>query len=1111
MNHSLSLASRQDTGATRSSHKRRHSLSRSLAKGGRRMSGWVAKVYSSSPRRLPPPTLLPPLPSRYPQNPRLSILSFSTPAFGVHILPTPPPSPPVSVNSLETEFTKLEMDKGRKTNAARDMKENSYVPTRVDLIPSMISAAPEQPSAKPLRRFAGLQSPTLCPSFSFSQTSPKSQMDKPAFLPTPPESHAGSRGSTPPMLPEELVDPSQIPSPPRPHTAQTAAPFSTPAPSNNQAFPQTPKRSASVNLVDSFTLIGRRRRAANPTIPTIPPLILNIPPAITTTPSSKPNVLRRRSTTSPIAPPVPPRHLRGLEIPITTQKVTVPHVLPELRFSTSPLMPSPLNLAAASSPLRRGGLRSPGSPVRTGAVRGLRMERRSLLLQPSEQENRMFTKANTERLQLQSEDDEELNAGELHSNLALTDVDQKMKSWDSFPGVHSNMEPPSPISPERDFPTRSSSLLSSPVTPDRFRRLEVPQHLEMAHAAPRQAVLVHIGRGVIGILKSPPGSSRESPEVAADSQSVISTRTIDVDVAFSSMSGLGSGGIWRKIGVYLEQWDLARLLRVSKRIKRAIEPLLYETIWLRPKPPHGYSFSYLSRLLKSIHNKANKPKLQKWTKNIRLGMGFEENQTSLMDHDYFLPEEAILGENGKVTISRNRVSELIEDEGLDSDGGFNGINGFLSDILESTPGLKTFSLDSPVPMNNQSLLALGGINSVTTLKLNLSQPMRKKRQQQGANTPDWEALSKYRPSILLLCNLPLVELRLNNLPTRGGTYWLQVWSTIISLSDTLRILELAMPRIDQKRYGQLFDPYHRVSDLPNSAEDIKTPPTLDWQVYKQAMSPLMQDRKKKLKLHTLQLTGFIVDTELISHEIEPGCLKTLELIGCMEHKKFNFTEQCWKGLEVFRSSGLGFIEITIDAFFTIPGGNKKELTFLTDVCERCERIPLSKLRAVVLDAFPFYGHKIERLGLKEQWVLNTDDLNKVFADVHNGGQGFTELALALVNTPIAWSIFLNGLKRCKNIRRVQVLNGFFHDENSGYRGNVQDGGPRRRVYDDALTIARNLFDAHSEGLPIQLDGIIIAVSQCAWRVGHSGGKWGIVRIRGLLKRSAVGCEELQFT
>jgi hypothetical protein len=511
-----------------------------------------------------------------------------------------------------------------------------------------------------------------------------------------------------------------------------------------------------------------------------------------------------------------------------------------------------------------------------------------------------------------------------------------------------------------------------------------------------------------------------------------------------------------------------------------------------------------------LHNKANKPKLQKWTKNIRLGMGFEENQTRLMDNDHFLPEEAILGENGKVTISRNRVSELIEDEGLDSDGGFNGINGFLGDILESTPGLKTFSLDSPVPMNNESLLALGGIKSVTTLKLNLSQPMRKKRQQQGANTPDWVALPKYRPSILLLCNLPLVELRLNNLPTRGGTYWLQVWSTIISLSDTLRILELAMPHIDQKRYGQLFDSYHRVSNLPNSAEDIKTPPILDWQVYKQAMSPLMQDRKKKLKLHTLQLTGFIVDTEFISHEIEPGCLKTLELIGCMEHSKFKFTKMCWKGLEVFRSSGLGFIEITIDALFTIPGGNKKELTFLTDARERCEPIPLGKLRTVVLNAFPFYGHKVEKLGLKEQWVLNTDDLNKIFADVHNGGQGFTELALSLVNTPVAWRIFLNGLKRCKNIRRVQVLNGFFHDENSGYRGNVQDGGPRRRVYDDALTIAKNFFDAHSEGLPIQLDGIIIAVSQCAWRIERAGGKWGIVRIRGLLKRSAVGCEELQF-
>lgn len=546
------------------------------------MSGWVAKVYSSSPRRLPPPTPLPPLPSRYPQNPRLSILSFSTPAFGVHILPTPPPSPPVSVNSLETEFTKFEMDKGRKTNGAGDMNENSYVPARVDLIPSMISAASE-PLAKPSGRFAGLQSPTLFPSFSFSQTSPKSHTvsnslfpgtiesdikhvikEKPAFLPTPPESHAGSRGSTPPMLPQELGGLSQTPSPPRPNTAQTTTPSSIPA-SDSQNFPRTPRRSASVNLVDSFTLIGRRRRAANPAVPTIPPLTLTISPAITTTPPSKPNVLRRRSTTSPIAPPVPPRHPRGLEIPITAQKVTVPHVLPELRFSTSPLMPSPLNITAASSPLRRGGLRSPGSPVRTGAVRSLKMERRSLLLQPSEQENRVFTRANTERLQLQSEEDEESSADELQSNFALKDMDQNLESWDSFPGVHASVEPPSPTSPERNFPTRSSSLLSSPVTPDRFERPDVPPHLHMARAAPRQAVLVHIGRGVIGVLKSSPDSDHESPQVATDSQSVISTWTIDVEAAFSSISGLGTGGIWRKIGVYVSSWVLpSRSLLESK-------------------------------------------------------------------------------------------------------------------------------------------------------------------------------------------------------------------------------------------------------------------------------------------------------------------------------------------------------------------------------------------------------------------------------------------------------------------------------------------------------------------------------------------------------------------
>lgn len=172
----------------------------------------------------------------------------------------------------------------------------------------------------------------------------------------------------------------------------------------------------------------------------------------------------------------------------------------------------------------------------------------------------MFTRANTERLQLQSEEDEESSVGELQSNLALTDMDQNLESWDSFPGVHASVEPPSPTSPERNFPTRSSSFLSSPVTPDRFERLDVPPHLQIARAAPRQAVLVHIGRGVIGVLKSSPISDHESPEAVTDSQSVISTRTIDVEAAFSSISGLGSGGIWRKIGVHVSSWPSRSLL-----------------------------------------------------------------------------------------------------------------------------------------------------------------------------------------------------------------------------------------------------------------------------------------------------------------------------------------------------------------------------------------------------------------------------------------------------------------------------------------------------------------------------------------------------------------------
>lgn len=551
----------------------------------------------------------------------------------------------------------------------------------------------------------------------------------------------------------------------------------------------------------------------------------------------------------------------------------------------------------------------------------------------------------------------------------------------------------------------------------------------------------------------------------------------------------------------LDPWDIARLARVSQRVKRVVEPLLYESITLRPNYPHGFSYSYLSHLLDALHCKANRPKLKKWTKSFRLGHGWEENQISLLDNGAFLAAEEIIDPaTGHVVVSKDQMKHLVHEEGLLGDGGVREVNAYISDILERTPHLVSFACDSAIPLRSHLLATLAAATpAVAALALDLSQPTRRLR---GLR---WEQVPKYRPCISTLGSLPLVTLRLKNLPTRGGEWWVHVWTLIAASADTLRSLTIEMPHITRARYHDLFDRYHRIYHVPAHDDDerhLKTPPVFDAAAFWAARKRVGAGKLGKLRLHTLELAGFVVD-ETVLAELEPGVLKRLVLLGCVEKAGFRLGAEWWGGIEVFRCDGMGFVERAVEALQSGDGGGggngsgggRKEVAFLPDG-EAADPEALMRLRRVVVAAFPGCSGSVGRLVLKEQWALRVDEIERVFWRA----EGLVEVAVAVEESDAAWAAFLNALRRCVVLRRVHVLNGF-----SG--GPSTDVRRRRYVVDDASRVKEALVRAWKAGERADLQGVVIAVRRAAWRIVAEQGGWGMRRIPGELKEVVVGSFE----
>lgn len=252
----------------------------------------------------------------------------------------------------------------------------------------------------------------------------------------------------------------------------------------------------------------------------------------------------------------------------------------------------------------------------------------------------------------------------------------------------------------------------------------------------------------------------------------------------------------------------------------------------------------------------------------------------------------------------------------------------------------------------------------------------------------------------------------------------------------------------------------------------------------------------------------MVDGDILTREIAPRCLRRLVLAGCVEMAGFRFPRECWRGIDVFRCTGLGFVERAVEALeagAASGGGRGKEVAFLNDDGGGADEAgALEVLRGAVVGALGRgSGAGVARLVLKEQWALGADEVRAVFS----AAEEMEEVALAVDGSEEAWAAFGEVLAAAPRLGRVHVLNGF------SARGGTT-GTRRRYVVDDAALVAGALVAAWEAGKRPDLQGVVVAVGRAAWKIVEvplAGGKrtksWGMERIPGALGEVVVGSFE----
>lgn len=446
----------------------------------------------------------------------------------------------------------------------------------------------------------------------------------------------------------------------------------------------------------------------------------------------------------------------------------------------------------------------------------------------------------------------------------------------------------------------------------------------------------------------------------------------------------------------LDSRDLSSLSRSSRALRRALDPHLYSTIKLSPRYPHNTSYLRLAYRMRSLLLRGNERKVRQHTKAFIISSGWEENAVKLCHYADFLMTDDVRDASGEQLLSPEQVVELMEEEGLEDDGGVRDVNALVAEFLLRATGLVKLVWDSPIPMR---IGLVSNISTLTTLRrvdVNLAQPTRLQRSKDDWRVLEKALLIKYRPPVGLLGVLPLTELKLSNLPTRGGDWWVSVWGLIKKL-QSLKVLKVEMPHINKERYPGLFN------DKDCMVRDATV----------KKMPPVWAGRVDGLEV--LELAGFVVFPTSVSG------VPRLSLKGCMRGEAKQGAH--WPSQEYFCTTGWAFVDIGLQSI-TMTNPIIKELHMLQSNDQTYypppPPPPIAKAtKQLFMVYLPVLAKTVRKLSVPPAWHFSQQEMTSLFRACRD----VTHLSLAVYDD--LWLTFLQLLPSMRKLEEIHVANASY--------------------------------------------------------------------------------------
>ncbi|KAA8903872.1 hypothetical protein FN846DRAFT_48328 [Sphaerosporella brunnea] len=459
-------------------------------------------------------------------------------------------------------------------------------------------------------------------------------------------------------------------------------------------------------------------------------------------------------------------------------------------------------------------------------------------------------------------------------------------------------------------------------------------------------------------------------------------------------------GLFKNIFHYLDRGDMAIFSRVCRFAKCVVEPCLYHTIELSPRPPSSVCYHSLSDSLLLLSRGGVEQKLLEYTRQIKIGAGWMMNHWAMYDlsdtknpHRRVSPVEAISKgyfewpeEMLDGLLARQIEGKVRDGEGF-GDGGAADVLVGMTLLLQKAKNVEKLVWGSHIPIKNRSK-GLFFKKPLKHVEFNLARPekMWVRNPESGL---DLVGVPNYHPNLSSLSRCPLVTLALTNVATVDATWWTNLFKLIKDVSRTLRhlCLEVTGPNL----------------------------PLLSWH------SSFQAGTKNTLQLESLRVRGMTVDQQSIAI-LSPEILRSVSLLGCSPNAGLVFADSQLKSITNFATDTWEFVDLAL----SIARSGGRKVVFTPSVPGSAGKVGELMKAAVAL----------EKLHLSAYCKVSTPILSEFFSVQ----PCVANLELALVRDQ--WNILLEHLHCLTSLRRL-----ILHIDNEGKE--LKKGRRRRFPADDA--------------------------------------------------------------